>query len=183
MRPPGVGAGRARGGRVIIIRLSLFITAQPLCTRFPIIFSTCFSKVTIGYYPAWRSARRTSCSRAAMTAAPRTSRCWSVVAHPPHYPLAIPYESIASSHQIPYQYPRLVFNKLPHRSTPRPTPSSCGSARRRPTASRQTRPRKPSRDLRHATACSGTARKPRRCAARSGTRPGSNEFKRVGSCY
>jgi hypothetical protein len=35
------------------IRLSLFSTAQPLCTRFPIIFSTCFSKVTIGYYPRW----------------------------------------------------------------------------------------------------------------------------------
>ena len=33
------------------IRLSLRSTAQPLYTRFPIIFSSCFSKVTIGYSP------------------------------------------------------------------------------------------------------------------------------------
>ena len=33
------------------IRLSLFSAAQPLYTRFPIIFIACFSKVTIGYYP------------------------------------------------------------------------------------------------------------------------------------
>jgi hypothetical protein len=31
--------------------LSLSITAQPLCTRFPIILGGCFSKVTIGDYP------------------------------------------------------------------------------------------------------------------------------------
>jgi hypothetical protein len=34
------------------IRLSLFSTAQPLYTRFPIIFSSCFSEVTIGCSPA-----------------------------------------------------------------------------------------------------------------------------------
>jgi hypothetical protein len=33
------------------IRLSLFSTAQPLYTMFPIIFGSCFSKVTIGYNP------------------------------------------------------------------------------------------------------------------------------------
>jgi hypothetical protein len=33
------------------IRLSLRSTAQPLYTRFPIIFGRCFSKVTLGYYP------------------------------------------------------------------------------------------------------------------------------------
>jgi hypothetical protein len=33
------------------IRLSLFSTAQPLYTRFPIIFGRCFSKVTIGNSP------------------------------------------------------------------------------------------------------------------------------------
>jgi hypothetical protein len=33
------------------IRLSLFSTAQPLYARFPIIFGTCFSKLTIGCYP------------------------------------------------------------------------------------------------------------------------------------
>ena len=42
------------------IRLSLFSTAQPLYSRFPIIFSTCFSKVTIGYHPRCGS----SCSSA-----------------------------------------------------------------------------------------------------------------------
>jgi hypothetical protein len=53
----GYGAGQlppdCRGPHRVIcyIRLSLFSTAQPLYPRFPIIFSTCFSKVTIGYYP------------------------------------------------------------------------------------------------------------------------------------
>ena len=46
------------------IRLSLFSTAQPLYTRFPNIFSTCFSKVTIGYYPTRPGTR--ACS----------PRCW-----------------------------------------------------------------------------------------------------------
>ena len=31
--------------------MSLRSTAQPLYTSFPIIFSSCFPKVTIGYYP------------------------------------------------------------------------------------------------------------------------------------
>jgi hypothetical protein len=34
------------------IRLSLFSTAQPLYSSFPIMFSSCFSKVTIGYHPS-----------------------------------------------------------------------------------------------------------------------------------
>jgi hypothetical protein len=34
------------------IRLSLCSTAEPLYTRFPIIFSRCFSKVTVGYNPS-----------------------------------------------------------------------------------------------------------------------------------
>ena len=42
------------------IRLSLFSTAQPLYSRFPIIFSTCFSKVTIGYHPTRRTMRSTA---------------------------------------------------------------------------------------------------------------------------
>jgi hypothetical protein len=36
-------------------RLSLRSTVQPRYTRFPIIFSRCFSKVTIGFIPRWCS--------------------------------------------------------------------------------------------------------------------------------
>jgi hypothetical protein len=38
--------------------LSLLSTAQPLYTRFPIKFSSCFSKVTIGYHPSRRPRGR-----------------------------------------------------------------------------------------------------------------------------
>ena len=38
--------------------MSLCSTAQPLHTRFPIIFGTCFSKVTIGYYPTQEAPAR-----------------------------------------------------------------------------------------------------------------------------
>ena len=45
--PERRAAAQARGN----IRLSLYSTAQPLYTRFPIIFGSWFSKVTIGYNP------------------------------------------------------------------------------------------------------------------------------------
>jgi hypothetical protein len=51
-------AATADGRQVGLIRLSLFSTAQPLYARFPIIFSTCFSKVTIGYHPTARASGR-----------------------------------------------------------------------------------------------------------------------------
>ena len=46
-------------------RLSLCSAAQPLYTRFPIIFSRCVCKVTIGYFPARTCRTLTSrpCSR------------------------------------------------------------------------------------------------------------------------
>jgi hypothetical protein len=44
------------GSRVGFYPIVTFSTAQPLYTRFPIIFSTCFSKVTIGYYPILQRA-------------------------------------------------------------------------------------------------------------------------------
>ena len=47
-------------------RLSLSSTAQPLHTRFPIIFSTCFSKVTIGYHPRWTAEIAVLAQRAAV---------------------------------------------------------------------------------------------------------------------
>jgi hypothetical protein len=37
--------------------VTLQYTAQPLYTRFPIILSSCFSKVTIGYNPKGKSYR------------------------------------------------------------------------------------------------------------------------------
>jgi hypothetical protein len=40
-----------RAVQVGLYRLSLSSTAQPLYTRFPIIFGSCFSEVTIGYNP------------------------------------------------------------------------------------------------------------------------------------
>ena len=39
--------------------MSFRSTAQPLYTRFPIIFSSCFSKVTIGYHPRIRGPSAT----------------------------------------------------------------------------------------------------------------------------
>jgi hypothetical protein len=43
------------------IRLSLRSTAQPLYTRFPVTFGSCFSKVTTGYNPSRTRAARRSC--------------------------------------------------------------------------------------------------------------------------
>jgi hypothetical protein len=67
--------------RVIIIRLSLFSTAQPLYTRIPIIFSTCFSKVTIGYNPT-RTARssRDRTGTASPRPRPRHRHCRAQIA-------------------------------------------------------------------------------------------------------
>ena len=42
--------------RSVYIRLSLCSTVQPIYTRFPIIFSRCFSIATIGYSPTCRSS-------------------------------------------------------------------------------------------------------------------------------
>jgi hypothetical protein len=53
---PADGAQLNAWSRQGHIRLSLCSTAQPLYTRFPIKFSTCFSNVTTGYYPRSRQA-------------------------------------------------------------------------------------------------------------------------------
>jgi hypothetical protein len=52
------GSCPAKPCRSGYIRLSPFSTAQPLYTSFPIIFSSCFSKVTIGYHPTCRLESR-----------------------------------------------------------------------------------------------------------------------------
>ena len=59
------------------IRLSHCSTAQPLYARFPIIFGSCFSKVTLGYYP--RKGRATTApttSRPAPTSRTSATRSW-----------------------------------------------------------------------------------------------------------
>jgi hypothetical protein len=78
------GSARSRRGAAgpRVIRLSLFSTAQPLYTRFPIIFGTCFSKVTTGYHPSGtasppRAAAATSSAhprRSSMASAGRSAR-------------------------------------------------------------------------------------------------------------
>jgi hypothetical protein len=57
-RNPSAAAGADKVG--LYPKLSLFSTAQPIYTSFSIIFSSCVSKVTIGYHPRprrWRGAR------------------------------------------------------------------------------------------------------------------------------
>jgi hypothetical protein len=61
----------AVAARVIMIRLPLRRTAQPLYNRFPIIFSGCFSKVVIGY----NSSRAPSEACGAVTSS-ESGACW-----------------------------------------------------------------------------------------------------------
>jgi hypothetical protein len=79
---PGGSATSAWG----YIRLSLFSTAQPLYTRFPIIFSTCFSKVTVGYHPT--SAPPPSASNRSGVPAKRFARRRRTAAGSPAVPPA-----------------------------------------------------------------------------------------------
>ena len=58
--------GRAWGDT----RLSLRSAAKPLSTRFPIIFSTCFPKVTIGFIPSRTLLREAALALAARGAGP-----------------------------------------------------------------------------------------------------------------
>jgi hypothetical protein len=54
----GSAAATRTAARVGLYPIVRRITAQPLYTRFPIIFSRCFSKLTIGYNPRRGRARR-----------------------------------------------------------------------------------------------------------------------------
>jgi hypothetical protein len=58
----GRGSDPRRPGPRVISDCHFRSTAQPLYTRFPVIFSSCFSKVTVGSIPTpdgpWRASRR-----------------------------------------------------------------------------------------------------------------------------
>ena len=107
--------------------MSLRSTAQPLYTRFPIIFSSCFSKVTIGFIP--RSGSPRPCRA---TGSPRARR-GSPFGTPPPATVAFPTPSARPSSAASTPCTRVWRCRRRTRRARRGVGCGCGCARQRPT--------------------------------------------------